>query len=97
MLRAVLAIVLVQEVAGAALFDALQRVTFLNKGITNASDHFHWEIVQTVGDKQVPIYLEADNVSCVKCVWSDGGKYYVRLLCSVKCIVRPYTAISTVA
>ena len=23
------------------------------------------------------IYLEADNVSCVQCVWSDGGKYYV--------------------
>eukprot|EP01051_Picozoa_sp_SAG22_P006579 SAG22_NODE_435_length_10524_cov_8.503789_7_plen_741_part_00 len=62
---------------GASLFDKLSAVTFLNSGVTRATDTFFFEDIDAIGDGQVLIYLEADNVSCVQCVWSDGGKYFV--------------------
>lgn len=63
--------------AAASLFDQLSSVSFLNSGVTAASDSFFFEDIDAIGDGQKLIYLEADNVSCVHCVWSDGGKYYV--------------------
>lgn len=59
------------------LHDALNAVTFLNSGVTRSTDAFLYEDIDAIGEGQVLIYLEAENVSCVHCVWSDGGKYYV--------------------
>ena len=43
---------------GSDLSQALLSVDFRNEGVTSSTDDFHWEIVQTVGYKQVPIYLD---------------------------------------
>ncbi len=59
------------------LHDALAAVTFLNSGVTRSTDSFFFEDIDAIGEGQALIYLEADNVSCVHCVWSDGGKYYI--------------------
>ena len=34
-----------------------------------------WEPIYIVGEKQKLIYLEAQNVSCTECNWSDGGRF----------------------
>lgn len=60
-----------------SLHDALAAVSFLNSGVTRSTDSFFFEDIDAIGEGQELIYLEADNVSCVHCVWSDGGKYYV--------------------
>eukprot|EP01065_Artemidia_motanka_P038717 TRINITY_DN47565_c0_g1_i1.p1 TRINITY_DN47565_c0_g1~~TRINITY_DN47565_c0_g1_i1.p1 ORF type:complete len:985 (+),score=290.16 TRINITY_DN47565_c0_g1_i1:57-3011(+) len=62
--------------AAADLFSSLHDVEFRNAGVTTSNDEFHWEVLKPVGEGQVAIYLEADNVSCTQCVWSDQGKYY---------------------
>ena len=59
------------------LSSALSSLSFLNSGITRSTDSFFWENIRNVGDGQKLIYLEAENVSCTSCVWSDGGAYYV--------------------
>ena len=58
----------------ASLYDALSSLQFLNAGTTLATDQFFWENIRPVGESQVMVYLEADNVSCVECAWPDGGR-----------------------
>lgn len=60
-----------------SLYGALTAVPFLNSGVTRSTDSFFFEEIDAIGEGQKLIYLEADNVSCVHCVWSDGGKYYI--------------------
>ena len=60
-----------------SLHDALSAIHFNNNGTTLSTDRFHWETIRPVGDSQKLFYLEAENVSCTGCVWSDGGKYFV--------------------
>eukprot|EP00937_MAST-01D_sp_MAST-1D-sp2_P006421 g6421.t1 len=63
-------------VASANLYDHLQEVQFRNDGFTRADDEFAFMgPLEACGTGQKVIYLEADNVSCTQCVWSDEGRY----------------------
>lgn len=55
----------------------LRTLRFLNSGTARATDRFHLENITPNGLGESIIYLEADNVSCTTCVWSDGGRYNV--------------------
>ena len=64
------------------LYDVLDSLTFRNSGTIQSSDVYDWRILNAslrggTHNGQVAIYLEAENVSCTQCVWSDGGKYYI--------------------
>jgi hypothetical protein len=60
----------------AALSASLRAIRFANQGTTVATDTYFWEDIQAVGPGAGMLYLEADNVSCTNCVWSDQGAYF---------------------
>jgi non-lysosomal glucosylceramidase len=69
--------ILLSSVSASSLFDALAEIPFLNGGLTRANDSFHFETIAAVGESQIAIYLEADNVSCLNCTaWSDENTYF---------------------
>ena len=55
---------------------SLRRVEFANSGVTRANDSVFFADIVPVGKGAVMVYLEADNVSCTNCVWSDGAQYF---------------------